>query len=330
MLAHTVVKVKAPHERPQERVIHGRHEKAEQIGGKDIGKATALDKDVAFEPHVGQHHGQYGCQPQQKDGPHQGQIEHQSPQGPPRSEALNPLPDGPQDGEQDQERGIGQLSVGLEQQEQSRQEGIAPPPRLLAHPEQIEHIEGHPLRTGDVPLPQSGIGHLARSKSVQQTGGKSCCQPLPARPFSLPPEEMISQQESAIATEDKRRQQQQVAGWHKAQQALPGDGEQAVEDRQRVESQVDAQGVEKIITGKGVLPQAEESILDPPQVPGQGRVVDAVARHVAAKMRHQRPGQGQGQERIGTDDQSLGRPTFAQDSRSSAAHHTILTSFLQL
>ena len=52
------------------------------------------------------------------------------------------------------------------------QQRIAPPARMLAHEKQAKNVKGDPLRAGDIPLSQGGVGQLAGGKSVKQASGE--------------------------------------------------------------------------------------------------------------------------------------------------------------
>ncbi len=134
---------------------------------------------------------------------------------------------------------------------------------MLAHLEQAEHVERDPLRAGDIPLSQGGVGQLAGGESVEQPGAKTGQKGAKSRSWYAvhqPPasgQHVRRQKECAIAAEDKGREQYQIAGGDQPADGLQGDREQAIEHGQRVKGQVDAQRVKEIVTveGVGALPQ---------------------------------------------------------------------------
>jgi hypothetical protein len=65
---------------------------------------------------------------------------------------------------------------------------------------------------------------------------------------------------------------------------LQRDAEQAVENGQGVERQVDTHRPELPADLKGILRLIQERVSDPPEIPGERGVVDAVAGHVADEV----------------------------------------------
>ena len=146
-------------------------------------------------------------------------------------------------------------------------------------------------------MAQCRVGHLAGGKGVQQSANKrgEGGQPLGetrATRFVLRHElqKVARQQERTVAAQQKGGEKHKIAGCHQPHDRLQRHGQETVQEGQRVKGQVDAEGVKQIITVKGVGAQLEKSMLDPPQIPSQWWIIDAVARHVRAEMGCQRPG----------------------------------------
>ena len=83
----------------------------------------------------------------------------------------------------------------------------------------------------------------------------------------------------------------QVAGRHYAPIQQQGHGRNGVERGQRVKGQIDADRIKYKIRVKRILTQVEQRVFDPPQIPGNGRVVAAVAGKVSGKVQGGRPGE---------------------------------------
>ncbi len=96
-------------------------------------------------------------------------------------------------------------------------------------------------------------------------------------------------------------------GWKRA----PGprrpvtDRQQAVEHREGVEGQVDADGVEHPLAEEGVELVVDEAEFEPPQVPGQRGVVDAVAGDVRGEVGDQRVSQRQAEQGVEQENKGM-------------------------
>ena len=112
-------------------------------------------------------------------------------------------------------------------------------------------------------------------------------------------QQLAHQQVGAEAAQDKGRKQQKIRGDGQPEDELQRDAEQPVERRQGVKGQVDVDRVEHPAAVEEVgVELVDQPQLDPPEVPRQRRIVDAVAGDVRGEVRGQRPGEGQRQQRI--------------------------------
>ena len=115
---------------------------------------------------------------------------------------------------------------------------------------------------------------------------------------SSPPNKIQREKVRPVPTEHKRRQQQQVVRRNHAERGDERDAEHPVEHRQRVESQVDADRPELPGGDERILRQIHQRVLGPPQVPGEGGIVNAIAGHVRGEMRDQRPSEDETEQEI--------------------------------
>ena len=70
VLAHAMVKAKLVDQGAKNRVVHGRHQEANEVRRKDIGKAAAFHKDIPLDKKLGDHHSQHGRQADQEETAH--------------------------------------------------------------------------------------------------------------------------------------------------------------------------------------------------------------------------------------------------------------------
>jgi len=119
-------------------------------------------------------------------------------------------------------------------------------------------------------------------------------QPVPAGAT----QELARQQIAAQPAEGERGQEEKVVCGHQAEDHLEWDAQHPVEQGERVEREVDADGPELPAAVEGILGPVNERVLDPPQVPRQRRVVDSIARHVGQEVRGHGPGQDEAEHGV--------------------------------
>jgi len=79
---------------------------------------------------------------------------------------------------------------------------------------------------------------------------------------------------------------------------LKWDTQKAVERCEGVEGEINLDRMEHPIHMKDVKVELiDEAEFDPPEVPGQGRIIDTVTWHMSGEVAGQRPSQGEGQSR---------------------------------
>ena len=89
-----------------------------------------------------------------------------------RPDKLRQPPNRHQRDEDAEKRCVGQLGVGLQQNEERSHQRLTQA-RAGSHAAQrVEHREGDPLRAGDVELAQRGVEQLARRERIQQPAQK--------------------------------------------------------------------------------------------------------------------------------------------------------------
>ena len=224
-------------------------------------------------------------------------------------------PEERQPGEHQQERGVGHLRIRLQAP------GTAPPARhrALCHPD-APSARCRAQRTAPTaswrcsPAPARRRTAWTRrrrrarrrgrrtrvDKETRRHGARSSPSLFPCLPCFLvsPSQKIQREQVRPKPTEHKRRQQQQVVRRDHAERGDERDAEHPVEHRQRVEGQVDADRPELPGGDERVLRQIHQRVLDPPQIPGEGGIVDAIAGHVRGEVRDQRPGEDETEQKI--------------------------------
>lgn len=114
-----------------------------------------------------------------------------------------------------------------------------------------------------------------------------------------PPALIEHEQICAKCTQHKRRKQEQIIGDDQRRAELQRRAEQSIQRGQRVKRQVDLNRMEHPIDVEDVkVGLRHQPFFDPPEVPRQRRVIDAVARGVGGEMGGQGPGEKKGQQAV--------------------------------
>jgi hypothetical protein len=121
---------------------------------------------------------------------------------------------------------------------------------------------------------------------------------------------LVHQQICAKPAEHKGREQQQVVGDSQPRYQLQRDAQEPIERCQCVKGQVDVHGVEHPAAMKQVgIELVDQPQLDPPEVPCQCGIVNAIAGDMGSKVRGKRPGEAQRQQRVDCQRQAGALPT---------------------
>ena len=109
---------------------------------------------------------------------------------------------------------------------------------------------------------------------------------------------VLDKQIGAISGKDEGQEKDDVAASHQAYDGLKRHGRQPIDYRQSIEGQIDANGIEHEVAEEGIGSKIDECVLDPPQIPHQGRVVAAVAGYMRGELEDQRVSEDEGQEEV--------------------------------
>ena len=150
-----------PDDAPQQGMQLRGGEESQHIRGENVGKTAALHQEIAVGPHIGQHVGQIGQQPQHEHHRGNGRIEEGRldaiPIASPARPAAKPCQQrahGDDGDEQHAEGAVGELRPGLEEEKEAQQDAVARAPGRAQAPQQVQGHERQPLRGRDVELPQ--------------------------------------------------------------------------------------------------------------------------------------------------------------------------------
>ena len=99
---------------------------------------------------------------------------------------------------------------------------------------------------------------------------------------------MLDQQERPPSTEHEGEQKHQIIRGDQTDETLKRYGKHAIEDSKRVKGEIDPNGIKEVSAIKRIGAQVHQSVLYPPEVPGQRGSINPITGHICRELRYQR------------------------------------------